>query len=53
LTISGIRAFPTAAVKCIRAYPMAAIKWCVQYILDEVLQSNSVKFLWAGKYAHG
>jgi hypothetical protein len=40
-------------VKCIRAYPTAAVKWCVQYNLDGVLQSNSVKFIWAGTYAHG
>jgi hypothetical protein len=29
---------------------VAAVKWPFQYILDEKLQSNSVKLLWAEKY---
>jgi hypothetical protein len=30
---------------------VAAVKWPSQYILDEKLQSNGVKLLWAEKYA--
>jgi len=41
----------TQFIGFIRACPMVAIKGSFQYILDEVLQSNSVKLLWAGTCA--
>jgi hypothetical protein len=31
---------------------MAAVKWPFQCILDEVLQPNSVKLLWASTHAY-
>jgi hypothetical protein len=45
----GLLCYRLTFIDYLRACPAAAANWPFQYILDEVLQSNGVKLLWAGR----
>jgi hypothetical protein len=45
----GLLCYRLTFIDYLRACPTAAAKWSFPYILDEILQSNGVKLLWAGR----